>query len=211
MTTFRKSTPSRPRTLLRSRLLRVTTPVALGSVLILTVPQAIRAAPAAEPAHPHAHAHAPAAEPWPPDDVWTRPLKAWTHYHISVPYGIPGDWQAGRHTGVDFAVRPGVRVRSVGSGTVVHTNRSGDYGKAVTVRMNDGHYTLFAHLSRITVHPGQRVHARTRLGYSGSTGRSTGPHLHFEVRATRQYGSDIDPLTYLADHGVHLPDNLLDD
>ncbi|GAU68675.1 peptidase M23 family protein [Streptomyces sp. NBRC 110611] len=205
MTTFRKSTPSRPRTPLRSWLLRVTTPVALGSVLVLTVPQAIRAAPAAEPAA--------AAEPWPPADAdtWTRPLKAWTHYHISVPYGVPGDWQAGRHTGVDIAVRPGVRVRSVGTGTVVHTNKAGDYGKAVTVRMNDGHYTLFAHLSRITVHPGQRVRARTRLGYSGSSGRSTGPHLHFEVRATRHYGSDIDPLTYLADHGVRLPAHLLDD
>lgn len=92
----------------------------------------------------------------------------------------------------------------MGAGTVVLARRSGAYGKAVTIRMKDGRYTLFGHLSRITVRPGQKVRARTRLGYSGSTGRSTGPHLHFEVRKSRRYGTDINPLIYLAKHGVRL-------
>ncbi|MGP8301264.1 M23 family metallopeptidase [Streptomyces inhibens] len=175
MTTFRTSTP------LRRMLLRAITQAALGSVLTLAASQAAHAAPAG---------------------TWTHPVP--THYRISSPYGVRGTWQAGHHTGIDLAVRAGTRVGSVGAGTVVLAKRSGAYGKAVTIRMNDGHYTLFGHLSRITVHRGQKVRARTRLGYTGATGRATGPHLHFEVRTSRHYGSDINPLTYLARHGIRL-------
>jgi murein DD-endopeptidase MepM/ murein hydrolase activator NlpD len=177
MTTFRKSTP------LRRMLLLAIAPTATSCVLALAASQVALAAPAgASGGHP---------------------TKA-RHRLISSPYGVRGSWQAGHHTGIDLAVRTGTRVRSVGSGTVVLAKRSGAYGKAVTIRMNDGHYTLFGHLSRITVRLGQRVRARTHLGYSGATGRATGPHLHFEVRTSRRYGSDINPLTYLARHGVRL-------
>ncbi|MFI0152647.1 M23 family metallopeptidase [Streptomyces lydicus] len=178
MTTYRTSTP------LRRTLLRAIASAALGSVISLTAAQTALAAAA---------------------DSWTRPIKTWSHYRVSSPYGVRGTWQAGHHTGIDFAVSNGTRVRSVGSGTVVLAKRSGAYGNAVTIRMKDGRYTLFGHLSRITVRPGQKVRARTRLGYTGTTGRATGPHLHFEVRTSRRYGSDINPLTYLARHGVHLP------
>ncbi|MBM4795425.1 M23 family metallopeptidase [Streptomyces sioyaensis] len=176
MTTFRTRTP------LRRMLLHAIAPAALGSVLTLVAPQAALAASAGR--------------------HWTHPTTA--RYRISSPYGVRGHWLAGHHTGVDLAVRAGTRIRSVGSGTVVLARRSGAYGKAVTIRMNDGRYVLFGHLSRITVRPGQKVHARTRLGYSGATGRATGPHLHFEVRTSRRYGTDINPLTYLAKHGVRL-------
>ncbi|MEU5541767.1 M23 family metallopeptidase [Streptomyces sioyaensis] len=176
MTTFRTRTP------LRRMLLHAITTAALGSVLTLAASQAALAASAGK--------------------HWTHPTTA--RYRISSPYGVRGHWRAGHHTGVDLAVRAGTLIRSVGSGTVVLARRSGDYGKAVTIRMNDGRYVLFGHLSRITVRPGQKVHARTRLGYSGATGRATGPHLHFEVRTSRRYGSDINPLTYLARHGVRL-------
>ncbi|MEU9122914.1 M23 family metallopeptidase [Streptomyces sp. NPDC048506] len=185
MTTFRSHTPL-PRRLLRT----LTSAAALAPAIALTASQAAATAPA---------------------DSWTRPLHSWTHYRISAPYGVRGNWMAGHHTGIDFAVRTGTWVRSVGSGTVVLARRSGSYGNAVTIRMRDGHYTLFGHLSRITVRPGQKVHARTRIGYTGDTGRSTGPHLHFEVRAARSYGTDINPLSYLADHGVQLPLRTPDD
>lgn len=175
MTTFRKSTP------LRRMLLLAIAPTAMGCVLTLAASEVAVAAPAG---------------------TWSHPTK--TRHRISSPYGVRGTWQAGHHTGIDFAVRPGTKVRSVGSGTVVLAKRSGAYGKAVTIRMNDGRYTLFGHLSRITVRPGQKVRARTRLGYSGATGRATGPHLHFEVRTGRRYGTDINPLTYLAKHGIRL-------
>ncbi|MGY4969357.1 peptidoglycan DD-metalloendopeptidase family protein [Streptomyces sp. SID8375] len=175
MTTFRKSTP------LRRMLLLAIAPTAMGCVLTLAASEVAVAAPAG---------------------TWSHPTKA--RHRISSPYGVRGTWQAGHHTGIDLAVRPGTKVRSVGSGTVVLAKRSGAYGKAVTIRMNDGRYTLFGHLSRITVRPGQKVRARTRLGYSGATGRATGPHLHFEVRTGRRYGTDINPLTYLAKHGIRL-------
>ncbi|MFI7240523.1 M23 family metallopeptidase [Streptomyces qinglanensis] len=123
---------------------------------------------------------------------------------ISQAYGVKGGWAAGYHTGVDLAVRVGTPVRSVGPGAVVAAGWAGDYGKAVTVRMEDGMYLLFAHLSEVYVREGAAVRAGTWLGRSGNTGHSTGPHLHFEVREQRGYGSDIDPVRYLADHGVRL-------
>ncbi|MHC0431803.1 M23 family metallopeptidase [Streptomyces sp. O3] len=155
---------------------------AVGAVCALTVPPGSAAAPTGG---------------------WTSPLAV--RAKISAPYGIRSGGHAGHHTGVDFAVPTGTPVRAVGSGTVVLAARSGDYGKAVTIRMTDGHYTLYTHLSRIAVRVGQRVRAGTHLGRSGATGRVTGPHLHFEVRARRGYGSDINPLAYLDRRGVRLP------
>ncbi|MGI5352568.1 M23 family metallopeptidase [Streptomyces sp. CA-250714] len=134
---------------------------------------------------------------------WVRPLAA-TGVRVSQPYGVRGNWAAGYHTGIDLAVPEGTPVRSVGPGTVVSAGWAGAYGNAVTVRMTDGMYTLFAHLSEIFVTPGTAVRPGTWLGLSGNTGRSTGPHLHFEVRAQRGYGTDVDPVHYLAEHGVLL-------
>ncbi|MCF6524636.1 M23 family metallopeptidase [Streptomyces sp. JJ36] len=140
---------------------------------------------------------------WPagPPGSWARPV---ANVKVSAPYGIRGRWRAGHHTGIDLAVPVGTPVRSVGSGKVVFAGRSGSYGKAVTVRMDDGKYTLFAHLSKIHVDKGDHVRAGTLLGKSGNTGRTTGPHLHFEVRAKRGYGSDINPVRYLAERGVRI-------
>lgn len=164
--------------------LRRTLPVAVAaaSALALTAPQEAAAVEAA--------------------GSYARPITA--PYHVTARYGVPGDWAAGHHPGVDFAVPTGTRVRSVGSGTVVLARRSGDYGKAVTVRMRDGHYIVYGHLSRIAVRKGRHVGPGTRLGSSGSTGRSSGPHLHFEVRDARGYGNDVNPLRYLSRRGVHM-------
>ncbi|MFI6642609.1 M23 family metallopeptidase [Streptomyces sp. NPDC050504] len=137
-----------------------------------------------------------------PPGKFARPLRR--RYRVTTRYGVPGDWLAGRHTGIDLAVPHGTPVHAVGAGVVVLARRSGDYGNAVTVRMRDGRYAIYAHLSRISVRKGGSVRAGARLGHSGSTGRSTGPHLHLEIRARRPYGSDIDPVAYLARHGVRL-------
>jgi len=132
---------------------------------------------------------------------WAHPVAA---SQVSAAYGIPGSWVAGHHTGIDFAVPVGTPVRSIGAGEVVQTGWGGDYGNIVTVRMADGHYVLFAHLSKISVSNGEKVSARELLGYSGNTGRSSGPHLHFEVRRSAAYGSDVDPVSYLASKGVRI-------
>jgi murein DD-endopeptidase MepM/ murein hydrolase activator NlpD len=150
-----------------------------------------------QPSLPYVYGHWSAGPP----GSWTRPV---TTVDVSAPYGIRGDWSAGHHTGVDLAVPVGTTVRSVGSGEVVFAGRSGAYGKAVTIRMADGNYTLFAHLSKISVEEGDRVRAGTVVGESGNTGRTTGPHLHFEVRAERDYGSDVDPIAYLERRGVRI-------
>ncbi|MBO8196271.1 M23 family metallopeptidase, partial [Streptomyces oryzae] len=134
---------------------------------------------------------------------WVRPVTL-SQAPVSQPYGVSGSWAAGYHTGVDLGVPVGTPVQSVGPGTVVEAGWAGAYGNAVTVRMTDGEYVLYAHLSRIHVAVGAAVRPGTRLGLSGNTGRSSGPHLHFEVRAQRGYGTDIDPVRYLAEHGVRL-------
>ncbi|MFC1403898.1 MULTISPECIES: transglycosylase family protein [Streptacidiphilus] len=134
--------------------------------------------------------------------AFVAPISA--HYVISEGYGVPGAWAAGHHTGVDLAVPVGTTVHAVGAGTVVKAEWGGAYGKMVEIRHADGRYSLYAHLSRIDVHTGETVSAGTELGLSGATGNVTGPHLHFEVDTTEQYGSDINPISWLAAHGVSL-------
>ena len=145
---------------------------------------------------PHAQS-APAAA-----NDYTRPISKAAR--VSARWGIPGGWAAGHHTGVDFAAPSGTIVRSVGTGRVELAGEAGSYGNAVIVHMKDGKHVLFAHLSKITVRLGRVVRANTVLGESGNSGRSTGPHLHFEVRASRGYGTEVDPVTYLARHGVRI-------
>jgi len=133
---------------------------------------------------------------------WSRPIRK--RARVTMRYGVRGNWLAGYHTGVDLAVAKGTPVYAVGTGVVVLASWSGSYGKAVTIKMSDSRYVLYAHLSRISVARGAKVKAGTRIGSSGATGRATGPHLHFEVRSRRPYGSDIDPVKYLARHGLSL-------
>ncbi|MDT0446774.1 M23 family metallopeptidase [Streptomyces johnsoniae] len=152
------------------------------------------------PARPEAADVAP-ARPAVAAERWTEPV---TGHPVSASYGIPGGWAAGYHTGIDWATPVGTPVRSVGPGTVVLAEYAGDYGNAVVVEMPDGYFTLYAHLSEISVRTGQDVNGGTAVGDSGDTGRSTGPHLHFEVRADRTYGTDVDPVAYLARHGVRV-------
>ncbi|MEV7280440.1 M23 family metallopeptidase [Streptomyces sp. NPDC093111] len=132
---------------------------------------------------------------------WTAPVSS---YVFTGFYGERGSWSKGYHTGQDFAVPTGTTVRSVGPGRVVHAGYNRSYGYEVVVRHADGRYTQYAHLSRIDVSPGQSVSAGQRIARSGATGRVTGPHLHFEVRTTPYFGSDVNPLAYLRGHGVRV-------
>lgn len=111
-------------------------------------------------------------------------------------------WSSGYHTGVDFLVWSGTPVHSVAAGTVVQAGADGAYGNDVIIKHADGKYTLYGHLTRPVVSVGQTVTEGQEIGISGATGNVTGPHLHFEVRTTPYYGSDIDPVAYLASHGV---------
>ncbi|MER6287584.1 transglycosylase family protein [Streptomyces sviceus] len=113
-------------------------------------------------------------------------------------------WSKGYHTGVDFPVPTGTSVKAVGAGQVVTSGWGGSFGYQVVIRHADGRYTQYAHLSAISVKAGQSVGGGQRIGRSGSTGNSSGPHLHFEVRTGPGFGSDIDPLAYLRAGGVRI-------
>jgi murein DD-endopeptidase MepM/ murein hydrolase activator NlpD len=98
------------------------------------------------------------------------------------------------HTGLDFRADPGAEVRATAAGRVVSAEYSGGYGRMVEVDHGNGITTRYAHLSAMRVAPGQAVSAGTILGRVGSTGRSTGPHLHYETRID---GTPVDPQLFL--------------
>ena len=102
--------------------------------------------------------------------------------------------QLAMHTGVDFRGEPGDPVRSTGAGKVVQAERNGGYGLMVEIDHGNGYTTRYAHLSSITVGAGENVAPGAIVGRIGSTGRSTGPHLHYEVRFN---GEAIDPQKFL--------------
>ncbi|WP_299531956.1 peptidoglycan DD-metalloendopeptidase family protein [uncultured Streptomyces sp.] len=130
----------------------------------------------------------------------TAPVAART----GTPYHQSGSWASGYHTGVDFPVPTGTTVKAVASGTVVSAGWAGAYGYEVVIRHGDGRYSQYAHLSALHVRAGQQVAAGRSIARSGSTGNSTGPHLHFEIRTGPGYGSDVDPLAYLRAGGVSI-------
>ncbi len=120
--------------------------------------------------------------------AFLRPLNA----PISSPFGRR--W--GRlHAGVDFAAPGGARVGAAGRGVVSFAGwNTGGYGNLVVIDHREGFQSWYAHLSTITSWRGEVVTGGTRIGYVGSTGYSTGPHLHFEVRL---HGTPIDPMPRL--------------
>lgn len=115
-----------------------------------------------------------------------------------------GAWSSGSHTGIDFQASSGTSVHAVGAGTVVEAGWDGSYGNNIVIKMRDGSYTHYAHLSSLSVSAGQSVKPGQQIGLSGATGNTSGPHLHFEVRTSAEYGSDIDPVGYLTSHGLKL-------
>ncbi|WCH96822.1 LysM peptidoglycan-binding domain-containing M23 family metallopeptidase [Streptomyces moderatus] len=122
---------------------------------------------------------------------------------LGTGYKVAGSmWSSGYHTGVDFAAATGTPLKAVGAGTVVSAGWGGAYGNQVVIQLADGYYAQYAHLSSLSVSSGQTVTAGQQIGLSGATGNVTGPHLHFEIRTTPDYGSDVDPVAYLRAKGV---------
>ncbi|MGW0389817.1 M23 family metallopeptidase [Streptomyces sp. NPDC003042] len=125
--------------------------------------------------------------------------------YVSTSYGAGGGmWSSGSHTGIDFHASLGTSIRAVGAGTVVEAGWGGAYGNNVVIKHNDGTYTQYGHMSSLSVSAGQQVAPGQQIGLAGSTGNSSGVHLHFEARTGSQYGSDIDPIAYLRSHGVNV-------
>ncbi|MGD9476633.1 M23 family metallopeptidase [Shinella sp. G-2] len=98
------------------------------------------------------------------------------------------------HAGIDFRASTGTEIRATGAGTVVVAGRNGGYGNMVEIDHGNGLTTRYAHLSEVLVKVGDHVETDGPVGLSGTTGRSTGPHLHYEVRRN---GKAIDPMRFL--------------
>jgi len=119
---------------------------------------------------------------------------------ITCVYKKPGKmWSKGYHTGCDFAVPVGTPVLAVADGKIENANWGKSYGNQVVQKV-DGGWVIYAHLNAVRCKPGQRVTAGQIIGESGSTGNSSGPHLHFEMRDNIRWsaGTDIDPKEILA-------------
>ncbi|MEV4611836.1 M23 family metallopeptidase [Kitasatospora sp. NPDC049258] len=143
-----------------------------------------------EPAQPAAPQQAPAERPH-----HVLPVDA---HGLSAGFGQAGDHWAVRHTGIDFPVPAGTPVRAATDGTVT-TRWSPAYGYLATVTDRDGTSTWYAHLRSYRIRKGP-VRAGDVIAYSGNSGNSTGPHLHFEVRPDGAV--PVDPLPWLLAHGL---------
>jgi murein DD-endopeptidase MepM/ murein hydrolase activator NlpD len=124
----------------------------------------------------------------------SRPLNTAT---FTSGYGVRSDpfrGSAAMHAGIDLAAPTGTAVYATADGIVERAQWEGGYGNMVEVEHGKGLATRFGHLSRILVHPGQSVHRGDLIALVGSTGRSTGPHLHYEVRID---GHAVNPVPFL--------------
>ncbi|CAL9505620.1 M23 family metallopeptidase [Streptomyces werraensis] len=137
---------------------------------------------------------------------WVSPVK---NYKLSASFAQNGGMWAHKHSGQDYAVPTGTPVVAAHGGTVVKAggNGAGDgpaYGNAIVIKHGNKTYSQYAHLSSVHVKVGQVVKTGQKIASSGNTGNSSGPHLHFEIRTTPNYGSAVNPATFLRAHGVSL-------
>lgn len=137
-----------------------------------------------------------------PTGDWVFPLED-AHFVLTAGFGECGGHWSHCHTGQDFAVPTGTPVVTAGAGTVTFAGWAGAYGNTVRVLHARGVATWYCHLSRITAHDGALIKAGELVGLSGSTGNTTGPHLHLEVRTGASLslsGRPIDPMPWLRSH-----------
>ncbi len=132
-------------------------------------------------------------------NLWTFPLPAGT-YDVSYNFGQCSYLWVNCHTGEDFSAPSGTPIYSVARGTVTETGYDGSYGNKTVVTLEDGTEIWYAHQTSIGVSVGQAVDAGETIGTVGSTGNSTGSHLHLEVHPGA--GDAVDPISSLAVHGV---------
>lgn len=131
--------------------------------------------------------------------AWVKPVDK---YIKGSAFGLGGRMWSNKHSGQDFVAATGTSVKAANRGTVVEAGWGGSYGNNIVIKHGEGTYTQYAHLSKIDVQVGQRVKTGQQIGKVGSTGNSTGPHLHFEARTAPVYGYAVEPLKFLRGFGV---------
>ncbi|HHT44418.1 MAG TPA: peptidoglycan DD-metalloendopeptidase family protein [Fastidiosipila sp.] len=116
------------------------------------------------------------------------------HYRVSSYFGYRNLFGGTYHSGIDVPAPSGTPIVAAKSGVVLLTGFRGNYGRLITIAHSDGTQTYYAHCSGFAVSPGQTVSRGQTIGYVGNTGRSTGPHLHFEIRNAK--GTAVNPMSY---------------
>ena len=123
--------------------------------------------------------------------VAVRPISGGT---ITSRFGERSSIRSSAHTGLDLAAPSGTPIKAAASGTVIFSGTSGSYGKIVKIKCDNGYEMWYAHCSKLYVSVGQRVSAGDKIAAVGSTGNSTGPHLHFEIRKN---GKALNPQNFM--------------
>lgn len=131
------------------------------------------------------------------EERWVLPVDS---YRLTGTFGEASSLWSTTHTGLDFAAPQGTTIVAVAGGRVVEAGWAGSYGYRTIVELPDGTEIWYCHQARIDVDPGESVDRGQRIGEVGSTGNSTGPHVHIEVRPDGE--GPIDPMVAFAEHGV---------
>lgn len=130
---------------------------------------------------------------------WVLPVAG---YRITARFGQQSSmWSSGAHTGLDFAGPSGTEIVSVAGGTVTSAGYEGSYGNRTVITLPDGTKISYCHQSSFVVKAGDQVQPGQPIGYTGSTGNVTGPHLHLEVELPGS--GQVDPIPVLQEHGVN--------
>jgi len=131
------------------------------------------------------------------DNLSNTPIGSPTIGEITSEFGIrisPFTNRRSFHSGIDIAITEGSKVVASADGYVLYAGRKGGYGKMVHLKHENGKETLYAHLSKVNILPGHKVTRGQIIGKVGSTGQSTGSHLHYEVRHN---GTPVNPKPYI--------------
>jgi murein DD-endopeptidase MepM/ murein hydrolase activator NlpD len=129
-------------------------------------------------------------------NLWHLPVAG---YHLTATFGQYGLWSS-YHTGLDFAAPSGTPIYAIANGVITSASYDGAYGNKTVQTLEDGTELWYCHQTSYTVSTGETVRAGELIGYVGSTGHVTGPHLHLEVRPGG--GDPVDPYSALVVHGI---------
>ena len=133
-------------------------------------------------------------------NAWQLPVEAGV-YHLTSRFGECSGLWSHCHTGLDFAAPSGTPIHAIAGGVVTSVGYDGSYGNKTVVTLEDGTELWYCHQTAYAVSPGENVTAGQVIGSVGSTGNTTGPHVHVEVRPGA--GDPVDPYAAMIAHGLH--------
>ncbi len=132
-------------------------------------------------------------------DAWQLPVSPGA-YHLTSRFGQCSGLWSHCHTGLDFAAPSGTPIHAVAGGTITEAASSGAYGNRTIETLEDGTELWYCHQTSFAVSPGDDVRAGEVIGTVGSTGNTTGPHVHVEVRPSPD--EPVDPYAAMVEHGL---------